>query len=141
MKNFAIALTLCTAVSTVSAQAEETSLEGKIGVELNATQTQEANCKLTFVITNGLGKDAHAVYETVLFDTEGQVNRLTLFDFGKLPFGRPRVRQFEIANLQCEKLGRVLFNGAHACAGEGIDATKCESGLHLSTRTSVEVLG
>jgi len=88
-----------------------------------------------------LGQDMKAVYETVLFDKSGQVNRMTLFDFGELPYGRPRVRQFEIPNLQCENLGRVLFNGVHACSGEGIDAAKCEGGLNLSTRTPVEVLG
>lgn len=121
--------------------AQETDLEGHIGVELNAAETQEDSCKLTFVITNGLGKDVAAVYETVLFKKDGQVDRLTLLDFGTLPFGRPRVRQFDVPNLHCENLGRVLFNGAHACTGDGIDASACETGLKPTTLTLVEMLG
>jgi hypothetical protein len=140
MKHLICALALCgLALPTL---AEETSLEGRIAVELNAAEPMENACKLTFVITNGLGSDlTKAVYETVLFKTDGQVDRLTLFDFGALPQARPRVRQFEVPDLQCEALGRVLFNGAHACTGDGIAAGACESGILPSTLTSVEVLG
>ena len=95
-------------------------------VELNAADTTEANCKLTFLITNDLSAPLDkAVYETVLFDREGTVNRLTLFDFGQLPVGRPRVRQFVVPQTTCENLGRILFNGAQSCDGAGIEAGTC----------------
>ncbi|MFG6564590.1 hypothetical protein ACGYLI_10230 [Sulfitobacter sp. 1A13421] len=111
-------------------------------VELNAADTTEANCKLTFLITNELSAPLDkAVYETVLFDREGTVNRLTLFDFGELPVGRPRVRQFVVPQTTCENLGRILFNGAQSCDGAGIEAGTCESALAPATRTEIEVLG
>ena len=111
-------------------------------VELNAADTTEANCKLTFLITNDLSAPLDkAVYETVLFDREGTVNRLTLFDFGQLPVGRPRVRQFVVPQTTCENLGRILFNGAQSCDGAGIEAGICESALAPATRTEIEVLG
>ena len=78
--------------------AQEIDLAGRVAVELNGAQTVEDRCKLTFVITNGLGADLdQAVYETVLFTTDGTVDRLTLFDFGHLPHGRLRVE----AGAQC----------------------------------------
>ena len=142
MKRTLAALSMLISLTHTAASAETTNLDGKIGVELNAVQTLEDRCQLTFLITNGLGKDlASAVYETVLFKTNGQVDRLTLFDFGALPQGRPRVRQFEVPQLQCETLGRVLFNGAHACTGEGITPEACDAGIQPSTLTNVEVLG
>ena len=111
-------------------------------VELNAAETTDANCKLTFLITNTLDTPLEkAVYETVLFDQNGTVDRLTLFDFGTLPVGRPRVRQFVVPQTTCENLGRILFNGAQTCAGEGVDAGTCESDLGLTSRTEIEVLG
>ena len=111
-------------------------------VELNAADTTEANCKLTFLITNDLSAPLDkAVYETVLFDREGTVNRLTLFDFGQLPVGRPRVRQFVVPQTTCENLGRILFNGAQSCDGVGIEAGTCENALAPATRTEIEVLG
>ena len=77
--------------------AQETDIDGRVSVELNAAETIETSCKLTFLITNGLEQPIDTVvYEAVLFDADGQVNRLTLFDFGALPQARPRVRQFVV---------------------------------------------
>ncbi|MDF3415098.1 hypothetical protein HKX54_11580 [Sulfitobacter sp. M57] len=134
----------CALGLTVSgaALAQETDLGGRIAVELNAAQTTDTACTLTFMITNGLKAQVdRVVYETVLFDTKGQVNRLTLFDFGTLPVARPRVRQFSVPELTCDQLGRVLFNGANTCDGADLDKGDCARGLDLSTRTQIEVIG
>lgn len=139
MKRLIFALALCAAAPAL---AQETDISGKIAVELNAAETREGNCMLTFMITNGTEAEAsQVVYETVLFDTNGLVDRLTLFDFGALPPARPRVRQFVVPDLACDKLGRVLFNGANTCSGEGLDAGVCDKGFLPSSRLKIEVLG
>ena len=121
---------------------DEAEFKDKVLLELNSVQTNAEACTFTFQIINGHAEDiAKAVYETVLFDTEGTVDRLTLFDFGTLPAGRPRVRQFSIQGTRCEDLSRVLINGAHACESDGLGRDACESGLELNTRTSIEVAG
>lgn len=113
-----------------------------LSIELNTLTQQGGACRMVFVVENTLGSDlATAVFETVLFQTDGSVDRLTLFDFQALPQGRPRVRQFDIPDTKCESIGRVLINDVHACKGEGINDTDCIKGLKLSTKTSVEVLG
>ncbi|SFH43573.1 hypothetical protein SAMN04488020_11420 [Palleronia marisminoris] len=114
-----------------------------LSIELNAATTAESGgCTMSFLIENGHDAEiAKAVFETVLFDTDGQVERLTLFDFGELPEGRPRVRQFTIPGKACDGFGRILFNGASTCeAGELGDAA-CTTGLILDSRTDIEVLG
>lgn len=113
-----------------------------VTIELNAVKSGEGACTLTFLVTNGhaAGIDK-AVYETVLFDSAGQVDRLTLFDFGTLPPGRPRVRQFSVPGLACDGLSRVLINGAHTCDAPDLADTACEAGLILKTRTNIEVIG
>ena len=79
-----LSLSLVIAAPLVAAQ--ETDIKDQISVELNAVETTEDACKLTFMITNGLEALVDKIiYEAVLFDTEGQVDRLTLFDFGQ-PF-------------------------------------------------------
>ncbi|WP_298864162.1 hypothetical protein [uncultured Sulfitobacter sp.] len=129
-------------LATQSVVAQESDISGRLSIELNATETMGDTCKLTFLITNGteIAIDK-IVYETVLFDSDGQVDRLTLFDFGTLPPARPRVRQFVIPQTTCEQLGRVLFNSANTCEGAGLDPRVCESGLMPSSRTEIEVLG
>ncbi|MEX3314513.1 hypothetical protein [Sulfitobacter sp. PS-8MA] len=142
-----VALPVLLAHAAVAETKVETRVEAApapagLQVELNAAETSEANCKLTFLITNRLETALDkAVYETVLFDQNGTVDRLTLFDFGALPVGRPRVRQFVVPQTSCENLSRILFNGAQTCTGEGVDAGTCESDLGLTSRTEIEVLG
>ena len=135
-----LSLPLVIAAPLVAAQ--ETDIKDQISVELNAAETTEDACKLTFMITNGLEAPVDKIiYEAVLFDTEGQVDRLTLFDFGTLPPARPRVRQFVVPQTTCEGLGRILFNGANACETAGSASGVCDTGLLPTSRTSIEVLG
>lgn len=144
MKRLGVVYFLCVALSAVASplSAQETDLAGKISVELNATETVDTACTLTFLVTNGLNVQIDKlIYETVLFNASGQVERLTLFDFGNLPSGRPRVRQFAVQQMTCDQLGRVLFNGANTCEGDGLADGICTSGFLPSSRTKVEVLG
>lgn len=66
---------------------------------------------------------------------------LTLFDFGALPAGRPRVRQFVVPGQECAALGSVLINGVVTCTAPGLEATACETGLSVSSRTNVDLIG
>ncbi len=140
-RNLALGIVIA-AASAASAAYGEQSAEPRLSIELNSLSQQENACRLIFLAHNSMGKDLDkAVFETVLFKTDGRVDRLTLFDFQKLPQGRPRVRQFDIPGLDCDALGRVLINDVHACYGQGITGADCIDALKLSTKTSVEVLG
>jgi hypothetical protein len=111
-----------------------------LSIELNAARDGEAGCTLSFLVTNARSGDVEkAVFETVLFDTGGQVERLTLFDFGALPAGRPRVRQFTLPDTPCDGIGRILVNGASTCEADAPGA--CTEGLSLSSRSEIEVIG
>lgn len=108
-----------------------------ISVEMNSTLQLDGACQLTFMLTNGLEADVDSlVFETVLLNTDGAVDRLTLFDMRDLPSGTPRVRQFNVPALACEDLGQVLINGVAECAPEG-----CADALTYSSRIDVEILG
>jgi len=69
----------------------------RLSLELNRLDALDGACRLTFMAENTLGADLEALaLETVLIATDGQVERLTLFEFGTLPNGVPRVRQFDV---------------------------------------------
>ncbi|MWB79077.1 hypothetical protein GLS40_13640 [Pseudooceanicola sp. 216_PA32_1] len=113
-----------------------------VSIELNAVQQVEGSCRVSFLVQNGYAIDIEqAVYEAVLFDVDGRVDRLTLFDFGALPSARPRVRQFIVPGLACGSLGRLLINGAETCTGTNLPEDACGKDLDLRSRTDVEVLG
>ena len=135
-------LAFALAVAPHHAVADEADLTGKVAIELNTVSEGENSCTLTFMVTNGHSVDIDKlVFETVLFDAAGAVDRLTLFDFGALPVGRPRVRQFAVPNLACSGLGRVLFNGVHTCEATGLEARTCADGLVPTSRGEIELLG
>lgn len=124
------------------AVAQERPAAPHVSIELNAAAGNEAGCLLSFMVENG--HDAaidSAIYEMVLFDREGQVDRLTLFDFGTLPLDRPRVRQFTLPGTSCETIGRVLVNGASTCKAPDLGDAACSADLAVSSRTVIEVLG
>jgi len=137
-------LLVCAAIGLAAPAAaqEPQSLDQRISVELNAVKSTDAACTLTFMIINGFEMQIYKlVYETVLFDTDGQVDRLTLFDFGALPSARPRVRQFAVQGTTCEGLGMILINGASTCSGTDLPRGACEAGLITGSRTAIEVQG
>ena len=106
-----------------------------LSIELNATETRDAGCRLVFTAQSEAGLDA-LVLETAIFDAEGGDALLTLFDFMELPAGRLRVRQFDIVDHSCEGLSALLFNGIETCLGGG-----CSAGLAATSRIeALEVL-
>jgi hypothetical protein len=130
----AAALTLLAALPAFGQEA----VDRHLSLELNRIDAIEGACRLTFMVDNALGVDLDALaLETVLIDRAGVVERLTLFEFGALPGGSLRVRQFDVPGLSCDALGRVLINGVAECGG----AAPCAAALRLGTRTDVEVIG
>ena len=140
IKTHLIAL-LLSVVAVAAAEAQDAPAPALI-VELNTTQTIEGVCRLSFLIQNEHPQEiSKVIYETVLFDTTGSVNQLTLFDFGQLPVSRPRVRQFDVAQLACENLGKILINGATTCNAGTLSPDICTTTLELKSRTDIKVLG
>jgi hypothetical protein len=124
-----------------AAGAQEVAPAG-ITVELNGVAQIDSGCQLTFVAASTHPEGVESVvFETVLFDSAGAVDRLTLFDFGQIPAGVPRVRQFLVPELSCGTLDRLLINGVSACTVPGGDDAACAKGLTVKSRTEVEMLG
>ncbi|MDE4173100.1 hypothetical protein PXK01_02980 [Phaeobacter sp. PT47_59] len=120
-----------------AAQADDPALS----IELSTAEQVGEACLLSFVAQNSHAQDiAKAVFETVLFDENGQVARLTLLDFQDLPAGRMRVRQFQFP-YACTGISRVLINGATTCEGGGLPEGACSRALTLTSRTDQELIG
>jgi hypothetical protein len=135
----ATGLGLALSLSTLPlAAGSSLSQEAKPGIsmELNGLAAAEGGCRLTFVVANGLSADiTKAVYEVALFDQAGQVERLMTLDFQSLPAGRTRVRQFDIADLGCGTIARVLINDATECGG--VEPAACMRDLETRTATDI----
>ncbi|MEL7099713.1 MAG: hypothetical protein AAGM84_12860 [Pseudomonadota bacterium] len=131
---------LMTAATLASAAAAQDT--SALGLELNTAGPSQNGCTLTFVLSNGLEMDIdQLVAETVLFSPDGGVILLTLFDFGALPAGVPRVRQFEVPGTQCAGIGQVLVNGVATCTIGGAASDACSQSLSVSSRIDIALEG
>ncbi|WP_417248153.1 hypothetical protein [Celeribacter sp.] len=111
----------------------------RLAVELNAAESVEAGCRLSFHTTNSFDADLESlILEAVLFDANGQVDQMTMLDFGAIPANRSRVRQFVLGGEDCAGLGALLINGAATCDGEGLTVASCDKAMQFTSRTEIE---
>jgi hypothetical protein len=132
-------LPLSLAASILLAAAPRAEAGAQLSLRLDqVTQVQE-QCQLVFVLESGFDTgidDLRA--ETVLLSPENRVLRLTLLDFQSLPSNALRVRSFNLPDLDCAQIGRVLINALSSCAP--LDADRCSDALVVRSDTEIEML-
>ena len=136
---FAFLLLAGVAFSAPARAAEDARIEARsLQIELNRLEQNDSACRITFVTTNGLGAslDDLAV-ELVLFDKGGLVSRMTAAGFGAMPSGKTLVKRFDMPNLPCADVSRILVNGVAACRGEGLAVGACGQALSTANRTGI----
>lgn len=112
--------------------------ERELSVELNAAKAVEEGCRVSFLVANGMDTEIEAsVFEIAVIGKDGGVTSLIRLDFGRLPEGKSRIRQFDLSGQACEEVGRVLLNDVTECAGEGLSPDACLDALAVSTRTGI----
>jgi len=108
---------------------------GNFELELNiATDVADA-CRLTFVATNNTGIAlTQNGYEVAAFDATGVVSAILVLELGQLPLNKTRVVQFDLPNMKCADISRLLVNGQDSC--ESTDGTHdiCMKALNASSR-------
>lgn len=133
-------VTLLAGTSPLAAVAQSTGdTSSGLSLELNTMDDLDDVCRLTFIATNNTGTAIEAAsFETVVFDTDGVVKSLSLFEFRDLPVDRLRVRRFALPELPCSTIGKVLINGANTCVVNGSESDICMQALSLNSRVDVE---
>lgn len=131
----AVAVALC---GGRPAFAEDAAPARSLYLELNAAESSQKGCRLTFLVTNDLGADiAGAGFELALFNAEGVVERLTVLEFRDMPAGKTNVSRFDLAAADCGKIGRILVNAATRCEGAGVAAGDCMKGIRTASKTAI----
>jgi len=140
--HFAISYFLLCLAGAVPISAAAQAVPANLQLELNNLQDNDGTCRLSFLAQNKTGTTIEkAVFETVIFDSDGGVANLSLFDFRDLPTGSTRVRQFDLPGRSCDSVGKALINGASSCVVDGAESPICKDALSLSSRLTVELIG
>jgi len=93
---------------------------------------------VTFLATNNLGAELKkSTFELAIFGKDGAINRMVLLDFKGLTAGKTKVVQFDLKDIDCTTVSRVLVNDVPACDGQGVAAGQCLAALTTTTATGV----
>ena len=109
-----------------------------ISVELNKTQAVDGSCRLTFLMKNTLAEDVERLaFEVAVVNKSGLVAGLILMRSGKLPVDRERVKQFDLPNVDCASIDRLLLNEIPECEGASGPISGCRQAVVASSRGEV----
>ena len=109
-----------------------TAPDKSIRIELNATESVQARCRLTFLIENkGAATIESLKLDLAIFNREGVIQRRLVTEMGPVLRAKTIVRAFEIDG-DCAQIGSVLINDVTACAPG--DPAACLDRLALSSR-------
>jgi hypothetical protein len=135
-----IAFALLLSMLTLSApSAQDAAPAPALALELNAVQPADAGCRVTFLATNTLGASIdRAGIEMAFFTADGGIDRIVTLDFTGLTEGKTKVLQFELKDLPCDGIGRLLVNDIAACEGDGLAPDACLKGLVTTARPPVQ---
>ena len=123
---------LCTTAPGAAAQ------DKALSIELNDAADMNGGCRLSYVALNETGVLLDKVsFDVFTFDGEGKVRQSLVFEFGRLPAGKTKVVQFDLAGQACATISRLLINDITECVAEGANSTICIDALKTTTRTSI----
>jgi len=133
-------LIVVASASHVFAQEAAASAANGLEVELDSLAPSEKGYMMTFVALNNLAAPISKIsFEIAFFNDKNAVEQVTVLDFRDLPQGKKRVRQFELPNVKCESVTRLLINDAPVCAGPA--AGECMKGLVTRSQVSIPFEG
>ena len=128
---------LCALVVTalaVTAQAADSD----VSVELNKLEQMDGACRAYFVLENGSGTAFETLkLDLVTFDSDRIVALRLAAEVGPLPSGKTSLKVFDMEDLLCAELGRLLLNDVTACADTSGRRDDCLVLLSTSTRATV----
>jgi hypothetical protein len=115
---------------------------GNFELELNSATDVPEGCRLTYVATNNTGVALDKTsYEVVVFDDTSTVARILVLEFGQLPLNKTRVVQFDLTDMTCSKISRILVNNPVECSSAEGSHDVCLKSLIASSRSQTIQFG
>ncbi|TFH50420.1 MAG: Tat pathway signal sequence domain protein [Lysobacterales bacterium] len=123
---------LATTLPLASAQSDA------LHIELNRLEEHGAGCRVHLVLENA-GAHAYTSYrlDLVIFDADGVIARRLALETAPLRANKTMVKEFELTDLACRQVGRVLLNDVSQCASAAGDMDDCITATRVSSRGSV----
>ncbi|WP_299392688.1 hypothetical protein [Pelagibius sp.] len=124
--------------SAVPAEAGEAA---PLKIELNKLEPQGEACRAYLVLENGSDSAfADLKLDMVMFDSDGVVSRRLAVQAAPLPAGKTSLKVFDIRDLSCGRLGRVLLNDVMACGDQSGPRGDCLALIQATARAPLSMI-
>ncbi len=110
----------------------------ELHIELNRLEERDVGCRVHLVLENKSPR-AYTSYrlDLVIFSSDGVISRRLAVETAPLRANKTMVKEFELANLSCKLVGRILLNDIPACASDAGEMDECVTITRVSSRASV----
>jgi hypothetical protein len=125
---------ICTALSAPlpTDAATLAASDAPIHVELNAAESVQNRCRLSFVVENKADAAIDSLkLDLAVFGRDGAIERRLVVEMGPVRAAKTMVRTFDVET-ECGQIGSILLNDVTACAPG--DPATCLDRLTLSSR-------
>lgn len=113
--------------------------KGTVTIELNKLESRDDACGAYLVLTNPDGPDlVDLQLDLYLFNPDQVIERRIAVNLAPLPTGKTSVKLFDIKDLNCSKVGKVLINGAISCASAEGPIANCVARIEPSSRVDAK---
>lgn len=107
-------------------------------IELNKLESVENACRAYVVFENLTGgRYDSLMLDLVMFDPDGVINKRLAVEGAPLPVGKTSVKLFDIKDVSCEQVGRILLNDVVDCRGPEGERDDCLQQISTVTRSNV----
>ena len=131
--NASVVLLFALAASPNFAQAQSNALH----IELNRLEEHDAGCRVHLVLENTSPR-AYASYQLdlVVFAADGVIARRLALETAPLRANKTTVKEFELTDLTCQGVGRILLNDVTSCSSDAGNRDDCVTTTRVSSRAS-----
>ncbi len=134
---------LAVACGTVPSRAAAADLDESAGVrvELNKLEEHQGNCRAYLLLQNRSGR-AYSSFklDLVMFDTDGIVARRLAVEGAPLPDAKTSLRVFDVPDLKCAGIGRILLNDVLNCGKSAADRSACLAAIRTTSRSAAQLV-
>lgn len=135
------ALALLSAGLVAAAQAGAQESPAPVNVELNKLEARSSGCRAYLVLRNRSASRFTALkLDLVMFDPDGIVAKRLAVEAAPLPSEKTSLKVFDIADVGCERIGRVLLNDVLTCEHEPAGSGECLAIVSVSSRSGTEFM-
>ena len=107
-------------------------------IELNKLETVEGACRAYLLFENKSGSAFDSLkLDLVMFDPNGVINKRLAVEGAPLPVGKTSVKLFDIKDLACAEVDRILLNDVLSCRGPAGEIDDCLVDIDTTSRNSV----